>query len=357
MTNLHTTIPDDPSPPVSRASVTGSHAVPGCCVCYTTDPAYLFPTLVSALQARRYSSAAKADVLIFSFGADHATERSFRTVCDAEGIGFVTVDMDRIDGAPVMLARLFLNDFVPAQYGQFLYIDGDTQIAGSLDPLIDAEVPNGWFMAANDPMTFAVPGHGGLSRDVAAHFGSIGISLDQPDSYFNTGVLRISRAGWDVIGSSAWALFRAQGSASRFPDQDVLNIVGGASRIPMSLAWNFPIFMLNSRVAAQIAPRIYHFMSNPKPWHGVFLPWNRDALAPYVDIVAKYPVLARYRSTMSLGRRVRYHLQQRYKNVLETLAWGLSERRVRIMAYETRVVRTVPRQSVVAAVGDPDRID
>jgi hypothetical protein len=122
----------------------------------------------------------------------------------------------------------------------------------------------------------------------------------------------------------------------------VLNLIGGPHRIAMSLAWNFPIFMLNSRVEAAIAPRIYHFMSSPKPWHGVFPPWGRNAQAPYLDIVRTYPELASYHSAMSVPVRLRYHLQQRYKKVYETFAWGLSSKRTRILDYERRLKSQAP---------------
>jgi lipopolysaccharide biosynthesis glycosyltransferase len=307
--------------------------MPTCCICYTTDPAYLFPTFVSAVQARHHASTEKADVIIFSFGSDPDAQNIFSRVCEAEGIQLITLPLEVIDGAAAMLARLFLNRFAPPQYDQFLYIDGDTQIRGSLDPLIEAPVPAGCFMAANDPMTFAIPGTSALSRDVAQHFAALGVQPDEIYSYFNTGVLRINRNGWEKIGLEAWDLFR-NGASSRFPDQDVLNIVGNSSRIPMSLAWNFPIFMCNSGVEAAIMPRIYHFMSNPKPWQGVFPPWGVNAQTPYQTIVQRYPDLARYRSSMKTSVWFRYQLQQRYKKVVETFAWNWSPRRKRILSYE-----------------------
>jgi lipopolysaccharide biosynthesis glycosyltransferase len=334
-----------------------SLVMPACCICYTTDPTYLFPTFVSAMQARRHGSAAKADVVIFSWGADNATERTFRRVCDAERVQFVSMSIDAIDGAAVMLARLFLTRFAPVQYEHFVYIDGDTQIRGSLDPLIDAPVPAGQFMAANDPMTFVVPGGGSFGREIERHLSSIGIPPNEASTYFNTGVLRINRDGWGAIGLSAWELFQANRKASRFPDQDVLNVVGRAARIPMSLAWNFPVFMRNSRVEAEITPRVYHFMSNPKPWQGVFPPWGRDSSTPYAELIAKYPDLAQYRATMPLRTQARYHLQQRYKKAFETISWGLGERRARILAYETGLAALSTRARPVAAASLDARQD
>jgi lipopolysaccharide biosynthesis glycosyltransferase len=315
----------------------GVFAMAGCCICYTTDTGYLFPTLVSAIQARGNTTLGKAEVGIFSFGTDRAAQAVFGDICRRENIRFHDVAPAMIDDAPAMLARLFLTRFVPEEFGHYLYIDGDTQIAGSLDPLVDAAVPAGKFLATDDPMVFAVPGTDSHSRGITEHFASIGLRDFNTSSYFNTGVLRINRDGWEAIGAEAWRLFRERAEASTFPDQDVLNLAGAGHRIPMSLAWNFPIFMLNSRVEGAIEPRIYHFMSNPKPWHGAFPPWDRAARTPYVEIVAKYPALAPYFTSMPVAKQVRYHLQQRYKKVLETFSWGLSVKRSRILDYERRL--------------------
>jgi lipopolysaccharide biosynthesis glycosyltransferase len=304
------------------------------CICYTTDPGYLLPTLVSAVQARRHSAAGTADVLIYCLDAPAAMNRIFAHVCEAEAIEFVPLDSKTIDGANAMLARLFLGRLLPADYEQFLYIDGDTQITGALDPLLNYPVPRGQFLATSDPMTFAAPGPDRHGREITAYFSSLGIPPQEQHLYFNTGVLRVNRDGWDEIGMEAWRLFKSQGARSRFPDQDVLNIAGMARRIPMSLCWNFPIFMLNAGVTDRIAPRIRHFMGSPKPWHGSFLPWDAAAHSPYLDIIAKYPELAPYLPLMSNAKKFRYVFQQHFKRGLETLTWAWNERRDRILSYE-----------------------
>jgi lipopolysaccharide biosynthesis glycosyltransferase len=307
---------------------------PACCICYTADPAYLLPALVSAIQARWHAPVQKADVIIYSFGADAAAEAVFARICGAENIGFVPISQEKIDGANAMLARLFLPRFVDTDYSQFLYLDGDTQITGALDPLLDYAVPRGQFLAATDPMTFAAPGNDKQGREFAAHFSSLGIPPQDYDRYFNTGVLRINRDGWEEIGLAAWALFQNQLAKARFPDQDALNVAGMSRRIPMSLGWNFPIFMRNARVAQQIRPRILHFMSSPKPWHGVFMPWGPEAHQPYPAILHKYPILAEYISRIPVHQKLRYYLQQQFKYGVESFSWGSGSRRRRILSYE-----------------------
>jgi hypothetical protein len=69
-------------------------STPPCCVVYTTDETYLFPTLVSAIQARRFASRAGADVLICHFGVSKSAEAVFAGICAQEGIGLLAVDIE-----------------------------------------------------------------------------------------------------------------------------------------------------------------------------------------------------------------------------------------------------------------------
>lgn len=314
---------------------------PACCIVFTTDTGYLFPTLVSAAQARRHASPDKADVLIFCVDLDAATQAIVAPICRREGVTLQCLPSHVIEGQTAMLARLFLNRFVPPHYTDYLYLDGDVQIAGSLDPLVEALVPPGHFMAANDPITFLLADRGRFSRELAGHLRSLHLSEAQARHYFNSGVLRIAREGWDEIGSRAWHFFQHSGTSRRFPDQDALNAVAGHRRLPLPLAWNYPVFLSNARVAEQIQPRITHFMSSPKPWHGAFAPWTRTACQPYLDALATYPALRPFYRPMPLRRRWLYVLQQQVKSYQETITWGFSQRRQRILHYEA-VCTSVP---------------
>ena len=307
---------------------------PACCIVFTTDSQYLFPTLVSAMQARRHASPHKAAVIIFCIDMDARTRAVFAPICRHEDIGLQSVPAHLIEGQTAMLARLFLNRFVPSCYTQYLYLDGDVQIHGSLDPLIDAEVSPGHFMAANDPITFLLPERGRFSRELAAHMRSLNLTEEQSFGYFNSGVLRIAREGWDDLGSRAWHFFQHSGTSRRFPDQDALNVVGVDRRLPLPLAWNYPVFLGNARVASQIQPRITHFMSSPKPWHGAFSPWSRSACQPYLDTLQKYPLLQPFHFPMNFRKRLVCTLQQQVKRFQETVTWGFSPRRERVLAYE-----------------------
>ncbi len=106
----------------------------------------------------------------------------------------------------------------------------------------------------------------------------------------------------------------------------------------MSLRWNFPAFLMNLGLTRTVTPTIYHFMSNPRPWNGVFPPWSEDFVTPYRAMETKYPALAGLRPAFGLRRRARYVLQQRYKQAMEIATWRWTARRRALLDYEARVV-------------------
>ena len=308
------------------------------CVCYVTDPGYVIPTLVSAVQARQNTSRDVADVMVLGVDLKPEFRELVARICAAKDIMFVPVEGRALDGATAMLGRLFLTKLVPPHYQHFLYIDGDTQVTGSLDPLIGFPVPSGKFLAAVDPMAFALAGRGKTDRDSLAHLQKVGLSAAEGERYFNSGVIRMDRDAWEGVERTALQIFDQSTDKLSFPDQDALNKAGRGQNLPMSLAWNFPIFMRNARVEKQVKPRITHFMSQPKPWDGVFCPWNASATRPYRQLVAEYPALAEYLTPVSGGKRLRYKLQQAAKWVIETVTWGRGPKRAMILDYERKVI-------------------
>lgn len=315
--------------------------MPRHCICYTTDAGYLFPTFVSAMQARHNTPADMADILICSIGTPARLDNAFAYASASEGLGFLTVPTDMVDGEAAMLARLFLDRIVPADYDQLLYIDGDTQITGMLSPLLLAEVQPDHFLAASDPMIFALPAGRQHGQKFSDYFESIGMEQRNFNNYFNSGVLRINRHGWDKIGQNAMALFRRLRDRSHYPDQDALNLTAMDQRISMSLAWNFPVFLRNAGLEQEITPRIIHYMGSPKPWHGQFEPWKSSEYQAYLDAAQKYPTLIPFLPHTTWSRRLKYLLQQRYKQIWERADWGNNRRRDEILHYERGIQSTL----------------
>lgn len=304
------------------------------CIVLTTDSRYLFPTLVGAITARTHSDPSNTDVIVFCFGAEDGCLQSFRPAFARENVELAVLDPRVIEGASPMMARLFLHKFLPAEYDEILYMDGDILVNGSLNPLLRVCLPDGSFLAANDPISFILDEENAEGTGHRTRMQQFGISGEMMRSYFNSGVLRLRRHGWAEIGKKAWDFYCRFKGRSAFPDQDALNFAGWRSRMPMSMSWNFPVFMHNAQLGTSINPRVTHFMSAPKPWQGNFAPWDSDAQRPYRNALAKYPMLESYLHRLSPMRSLKYRLQQRYKQLTETVQWGWSPRREKILRYE-----------------------
>jgi hypothetical protein len=306
---------------------------PRCAICLATDAGYLVPALVAAGQARRWSSPHLADVVLLAFGLDRRALAAAEPVCAEAGVRLLPVPA----GDPLM-ARLLLDSLIPAQFTEFLHLDCDVQVIASLDRLLAAPVPPGRIRAALDPMALLVRagGRGGARRQ--ARMQAAGVAAANCADYFNAGVFHIAREAWAAIGAKALALFQATPPGQPFPDQDALNIAAAGRVEPLSLAWNFPIFLRNAGLHRAIQPAILHFMARPKPWQGSFPPWSATETRPYADVLMRHPALADYLAPMPRLRWLRYAVQQQVKRELEALKWGRGRLRAVVLESEDRVV-------------------
>jgi lipopolysaccharide biosynthesis glycosyltransferase len=315
-------IEDFPQAPLAKA-----------CVCYISDEGYLFPSLLSAIQIRENVSRQKADVVMYFIGEPTSKSELFRSIYAKYQIRFVVVSPKTIDSMHIVFARLFIDRFVEPTYQRILYIDGDTQIAGDINPLIDADLPPGTFCAARDPTTLATDTDKRSFPNQAAYFESIGLSANQIRLYCNSGVILFDRASWANICVDSLKLLQEK-PRLRFPDQDLINLAANGRCLTMSFKWNFPIFLMNYGFEDIIKPRIYHFMSNPRPWQGPFQPWGRKWHRTYIDLLDKHPDLRPHVNALSPPKYFKYYLQQYYKKVIEGLAWKRSDIREKIAEIE-----------------------
>lgn len=305
------------------------------CVCYTTDDGYLLPTLISALQARAHVDA-QSGVVICHIGVKGSKAELVGEVCREANIEFINVGAEAIDGRHIMFARLFLDRIVSPNYNHLLYVDGDTQVTGGLQPLLDAQLPSGAFLAAPDPMVLMLDSDRRGWRRRRGYFSSIGLKPERLGLYFNSGVLRFARKDLGELRlacekAPAWRM-----SALKFPDQDILNIACGERAIPMSFKWNFPIFFLNCGFRAPIGPRLFHFMSNPRPWHGPLRPWGEEFFAVYGRLVAEHPGLADALPLLPRWKLAKYWLQQHVKACVESTTWNNAQMHEKLRGLEAR---------------------
>lgn len=322
---------------VGQGRVEACAAARACC-CYAVDEAYLLPTLLSASQLRRGTPRATADVVVVCFGPATDVTAAAAALCAREGIRFLTVPTSLLDGAPMICARFFLCDVLERDYRDIVYLDGDTQVAGSLEPLLAHAVKPGEILAAPDPMAVMIDSGKAPWPARRAYFERLGVPLHRQGAYFNSGVLRFRREDWHDLSRECLKLCAERGAAFEFRDQDALNIVAGGHQRPMSFRWNFPPFFMNFGADVAIAPRVYHFMSNPRPWHGAFAPWGRAWHDPYRAFLVENPALARSMRRIGPLRTMKYAAQQRFKRHMEARQWGAPAIRRRIADMEAQAV-------------------
>jgi lipopolysaccharide biosynthesis glycosyltransferase len=294
----------------------------------------LFPTVLSAIQARAHSDEALADCIIIQFGVPGALDAVFQQICREKGIQLIQAGAEHLHGFSAMYARLFLNELLPMQYRDILYLDGDIQIGRSLNALIAWDLPPGKaFAAVADPLAIELQLGNGRAAEISRYFENLAVTSSPASPYFNSGALKINREGWIDISRDALTFLREKPECCLWQDQSALNFAGHAKFEPMSFRWNFPIFFRNCGVESEIGPGIYHFMSKPKPWHGNFKPWNARFCAPYATLIREYPALAGVVTELPRLKRLKYFLLQNFKWVQETLVWRLSARRTAILEF------------------------
>ena len=308
------------------------------CCCYTVDEGYLLPTMLSALQLRHNLPRGTSDVLVVCFGAPTDLTASVESFLARANIRFVLVPKAVLDGAPMICARFFLSAILEPRYRDILYLDGDTQVVGSLEPLMAHVVSPGEILAAPDPMAVMIDSDAWPWPARRAYFARVGVPARRHRRYFNSGILRFRRSDWDALSRDCLKLCSERGRSLFFRDQDALNIAAGDHHRSISFKWNFPPFFMNFGGEALIGPRIYHFMSDPRPWHGAFAPWGPRWHEPYLTLLADHPGLAT--SLKRLGRlgAIRYVAQQRVKRHMEARRWGTAAVRQRIAEMEAEVV-------------------
>jgi lipopolysaccharide biosynthesis glycosyltransferase len=308
----------------------------GHAVCYAATEGYLFHTVVSALQARAHTDDAVGVYVVCLSRGGSREEETFRRVCAEHGVELISAPIHRLNGLHPTYSRLLLDEFLPEQVEEVLYLDGDTQVVQDINPLVRASTPVGGVLAAVDPMVFIRRSHKALKNRIDGWWDSSDLSAETRQRYVNAGVLRVSRR--DLAGLRE-QIFRDYGDRLRdfhFLDQDAINLACGDRIDTISMSWNFPGFLLDTQMVEITPPRIVHFMSNPRPWHAPLSPWGHDYYRPYSDLVREHPDLEEYWVRLAGRRKIRYALQQRYKQWTERPNWQSPEAAESVSELERR---------------------
>lgn len=284
------------------------------CICYIGNRGYLFQTLVSALQARSHCSDAY-DILLFDLSDDQGEENAaIKAVCEANQIRYIWESPRFLSGLHIMNARMFLDQLLPSDYKQILYLDGDTQVVDEIDPLLEHTPKPGYLCAARDPMIY-LDRVGRLKSPFREEIAPYG------DGYVNSGMLRVDRTTWADISKEALTTLRRGGPDLHFEDQSLINEVTNGRREFASLRWNFPGFIIGYGLETIAPPAVVHFMSNPRPWQGAYAPWGRGWHQPYLEVVRRFPSLEAYRRRLGLQQFAAYKVKQIGKAFVESRVW------------------------------------
>lgn len=304
-------------------------------VCYAASGGYLLQTVLSAVQARQHTPRSVPVVVahLRQEGSDAAAP--FRRVLEDAGVDLIEAPVGLLGDLHFAFARLFLPDILPREITDVLYLDGDTQIVGDLAPLLHLAPPKDGLIAVKDPMVFIHGTTPSFHRKVESWWEESGIPPAVRERYVNSGVLRIRRDTLLDLRLEVQALLRADGRHARFLDQDLINRAMGDRVATVGLDWNFPGFLLGTRVETGSSPRIIHFMSDPRPWQAPFRPWGAKYFEPYARLVARYPELEPVWRRASSLQRARYGAQQVFKHLTERRTWQ-SERFVRAIEETSR---------------------
>jgi lipopolysaccharide biosynthesis glycosyltransferase len=260
-----------------------AHAVTA--VIFVCDQSFIVPTVGAALSARRQTSDPTVRVIVYVTDMDAALVVKAHNLAEVHGVSVRAspiLELTQLSAdsfAPThasitMLGRLWLDDLLEPEIMRFLYLDGDVDITGSLDPLLAMSIPRGGFLAAPDRpwLLDGESGHiAGWNKDYLK-----GLGITRAADYFNSGVLLVDRAGWGDLSRAAREFLFKHPERCRWPDQSALNAVAGAARGMLSPIWNY-----NTDFMAVVDPRrwgyepvIWHFTGVPKPWHGSAYPWG-----------------------------------------------------------------------------------
>ncbi len=309
------------------------------CIAYTTDCGYLFPSLLSAIQAKDNVDSNTSDVAICYIGESCQKSDIIHSICAQNNILFIAVAPQDIEHLHIMYARLFLDQILGYNYERIIYIDGDTQIAGSLQNLIDVTLPTGMILAARDPMILMIERGNKEGQNYQSYLQSIGIKPEHMTNYFNSGVMVFNSKDWEETRNECLEIKRQNPINYTFPDQDILNLTAADRNLILSFKWNFPIYFLNHKGIEEIVkPHIYHFMSNPRPWQGAFWPWGDVYSDEYTKLIVKHPELRQLSADIPTIIKYKYKLQQIYKYINENLNWSKDQFKLYIENIENKAI-------------------
>jgi lipopolysaccharide biosynthesis glycosyltransferase len=244
-------------------------------LCFTPDRRFFAPAVRTIASLVAAGDADAFDIFIFCEEAD--VEPGFEDLDPAlrAQIHLETLDFSALDAglAPkgrfsrAVFRRLFLDRLLPDAYARYVAIDADMLIARpGLAALASIDLGPHAFAAAYD-MIFLMDFKGGpLAREFQGYRRALGLDLTTP--YFNAGLMTVDRARWRAAGYANEAATRLRSQPEKYPfmEQDALNSLVQGEFAPLSPRLNFMGDFFLTGLEPEIAPIVWHFVNQPKPW-------------------------------------------------------------------------------------------
>lgn len=205
--------------------------------------------------------------------------------------------------------RLLLPSMLPVHIEKFIYLDVDILVLNNLRSLFDTELETMPVAAVPEPVAYT----------------RFDLGLDNPNDYFNAGILLINLPLWRAqrIAERAIQFLKDFPKKVEYLDQDALNAVLAGNWWSLSDSYNFTWRALPpqaSRIELQrmlATKTIVHFNTALKPWHRLSI-GRIDYL--YHDFFNKLPFaqLSRYHpidwSTRTIGYFLKLQVLKIYWN-------------------------------------------
>jgi lipopolysaccharide biosynthesis glycosyltransferase len=289
-----------------------------------SDPRYVAHSAAMLHSALAHSPGRRVEVhYLCGTALPERSTRRLAEMVDRNGgsIRFHRIPDEWVEGMPVweyigssMWYRIFLPRLL-GETGRVLYLDVDTIVVDSLEPLWSTELSDGYVAAVTNV----------FERHRLRRPEELG--LRGRDAYFNSGVLLMNLEAMRADDCTrTLARFARQRSAELlWPDQDTLNVVLGERRVRLhprwncmnsvlDFAWSEEVFGKETVDEARRDPGIRHFEGpgHNKPWHymcdapsrDLYLEHRRRTPWPRVKVEGRTPanVARRWRRRLSHPR-------------------------------------------------------
>ena len=242
-----------------------------CPIVFACDDAYAMPlatALRSVVEANTDAWPCEFHVLTDSISADNQRKIFESLPSGSALIRWVNVDINPFRKfqtlghiSKITYARLLIPYVFPQAVSKVLYLDADTLVLDSLQPLWEADLHGSAVGAVLDPIVLkhiksAKPGWENIPR---------------VRDYFNAGVLLIDLKHWRELRISEKAVEYLQAyPESPFSDQDALNVACDGLWTKLDPRWNFLDCYKGtklSQLSAEARPSVVHFVTSDKPWN------------------------------------------------------------------------------------------